>query len=62
MYHKSELLEQTAQLAEKGDVEVVVQDVVKGVLSEEGYKEAWEKVREYMVGGRVRGKIVVDVA
>jgi hypothetical protein len=43
-------------------VEVVVQDVVKDVLSESGHKEAWEKVKEYMVGGRVRGKIVVKIA
>ncbi|KAF1843635.1 GroES-like protein [Cucurbitaria berberidis CBS 394.84] len=62
LYQKCELLEQVTQLAEKEDVQVVVQDVVKGVLSEEGYKEAWEKVKEYMVGGRVRGKIVVDIA
>lgn len=62
LYQKSELLEQVTQLAEKGDVKVVVQDVVKGVLSEEGHTQAWEKVKEYMVGGRVRGKIVVDIA
>lgn len=62
LYQKSELLEQVTQLAEKGDVEVVVQDVVKGILSEEGHKEAWEKIKEYMEGGRVRGKIVIDIA
>ena len=61
LYQKSELLEQVTQLAEKGDVKVVVQDVVKGVLSEEGYIEAWGKIKEYMVEGRVRGKIVVDI-
>ncbi|UPX19417.1 uncharacterized protein EKO05_0009680 [Ascochyta rabiei] len=60
LYQKSELLEQVAELADKQDVEVVVQDVVKGILSEEGHKEAWEKVRRYMVEGRVRGKIVVS--
>lgn len=62
LYQKSELLEQVTQLAEKKEVEVVVQDVVKGVLSEDGYREAWDKVKDYMVEGRVRGKIVVDVA
>jgi NADPH:quinone reductase-like Zn-dependent oxidoreductase len=61
-YQKSELLEQVSELAEKGDVQVVVQDVVKGILTEEGYKEGWEKVKGYMVEGRVRGKIVVDIA
>jgi NADPH:quinone reductase-like Zn-dependent oxidoreductase len=62
LYQKSELLDQITQLADEGKLEVVVQDVVKGILSEQGHKEAWEKVKEYMVGGRVRGKIVVDIA
>ncbi|KAL6709586.1 hypothetical protein ACN47E_001521 [Coniothyrium glycines] len=62
LHEKSELLEQAGQLAEKGDVEVLVQDVVKGILHEEGHKEAWEKVKGYMVEGRVRGKIVVEIA
>ncbi|KAJ4363808.1 hypothetical protein N0V95_001003 [Ascochyta clinopodiicola] len=61
LYQKGELLEQVAELADEKDVEVVVQDVVKGVLSEEGHKEAWEKIRQYMVEGRVRGKIVVSI-
>ncbi|KAI8939636.1 hypothetical protein NX059_003394 [Plenodomus lindquistii] len=59
---KSELLQQVTELAEKGSVRVVVQDVIKGILSEEGHQEAWEKVKNYMVEGRVRGKIVVDIA
>ncbi|KAI4627522.1 uncharacterized protein J4E87_004086 [Alternaria ethzedia] len=62
LYQKSELLEQVRELAEKGEVKVVVQDVVKGILTEEGCKEGWEQVKGYMVEGRVRGKIVVDVA
>ncbi|KAF1946400.1 NAD(P)-binding protein [Clathrospora elynae] len=62
LYQKSELLEKVRELAEKGDVEVVVQDVVKGILDEEAYIEAWEKVEGYMIEGRVRGKIVVDIA
>jgi NADPH:quinone reductase-like Zn-dependent oxidoreductase len=57
----SELLEQVRQLAEKDDVKVVVQDVIKGILDEERHEEAWEKVKAYMVEGRVRGKIVVDI-
>ena len=61
LYQKSELLEQVRQLAEKDEVKVVVQDVVKGILDEERHKDAWEKVKGYMVGGRVRGKIVVDI-
>ncbi len=62
LYQKSELLERVAKLADEEGVQVVVQDVVGGILDEEGHKEAWEKVKEYMVGGRVRGKIVVDIA
>jgi NADPH:quinone reductase-like Zn-dependent oxidoreductase len=61
LYEKSELLEQASQLAEKDEVKVVVQDVVKGILDEKSHKEAWEKVKGYMVEGRVRGKIVVDI-
>ncbi|KAJ6201439.1 hypothetical protein J3E72DRAFT_409561, partial [Bipolaris maydis] len=59
---KSECLEQVAGLVEKGEVRVVVQDVVQGILDEKTYKEAWERVKGEMVGGRVRGKIVVDVS
>lgn len=60
-YQQSELLEQVAQLAETEGVEVVIQDVVKGILDEEGYEEAWEKAKGYMVEGRARGKIVLDI-
>jgi hypothetical protein len=62
LYQKSQLLEQVAQLADEGKLEVIVQDVVHGILSEEGHTEAWETVKEHMIGGRVRGKIVVDIA
>lgn len=61
-HQKSELLEQVARLADEDGVRVIVQDVVKGVLDEEGYKYAWEKVKAYMVEGRVRGKIVVSIS
>lgn len=62
LYQKSECLEQVAGLAEEGEVKVVVQDIVKGILEEKRYQEAWEKVKGEMVGGRVRGKIVVEVS
>jgi hypothetical protein len=62
LYQKSELLEQVAVMADEDKFSVVVQDVVKGILSEEGHREAWEKIKGYMVEGRVRGKIVVDIA
>ncbi|OCK80537.1 NAD(P)-binding protein, partial [Lepidopterella palustris CBS 459.81] len=59
LYTKSELLQQVVSLAERGKVEVVVQEVVKGVLDEGS--EAWRKVFDFMEGGKVRGKIVVDI-
>lgn len=62
LWDKSECLEQVAGLVERGEVRVVVQDVVKGILDEGTYEEAWERVKGEMVGGRVRGKIVVDVS
>lgn len=49
-------------MADENKFKVIVQDVVKGILSEEGHEEAWEKVKGYMVEGRVRGKIVIDIA
>jgi len=62
LYQKSELLEQVATMADEGKFKVIVQDVVKGILSESEHQEAWEKVKGYMVEGRVRGKIVVEIA
>lgn len=62
LYQQSELLEQVATMADEGKFKITVQDVVKGILSESGHQDAWEKIKEYMVGGRVRGKIVVDIA
>jgi len=62
LYVKSELLEQVTTMADEGKIKVVVQDVVKGILSEGESEAAWQKAKEYMVGGRVRGKIVLDIA
>lgn len=63
LYEKSELLEQVTTMADEGsNIKVIVQDVVKGILNERESQEAWDKIKEYMVGGRVRGKIVVDIA
>jgi NADPH:quinone reductase-like Zn-dependent oxidoreductase len=59
LYSKSELLEEVASLAEKGEVKVEVQEVIKGVLDEGS--QTWKKVFDHMEGGRVRGKIVVAI-
>lgn len=61
LYSKGDLLDQVADLADQKGVQVVVQDVVKGILDETKYKDSWERVKNYMIGGRVRGKIVVEV-
>ncbi|ORY12019.1 hypothetical protein BCR34DRAFT_311128 [Clohesyomyces aquaticus] len=70
LYAESKYLEKLVRLTEEREegkaegkgVKLVVQDVVEGIL-DEGAKgeEAWEKVRAYMVEGRVRGKIVVSI-
>ncbi|KAH5629037.1 hypothetical protein HBI23_226250 [Parastagonospora nodorum] len=62
LYQKSELLEQVAIMTDEDKFKVIVQDVVKGILDEQEHTAAWEKVKGYMVEGRVRGKIVVDIA
>ncbi|USP73362.1 hypothetical protein yc1106_00636 [Curvularia clavata] len=62
LYQKNGYLEQVAELAEQREVSVVVQDVVKGILDEKLYQGAWEKVKREMVGGRVRGKVVVEIS
>lgn len=62
LYQRSELLEQVAKMADEGKFKVTIQDVVKGILDEQEHSSAWEKVKGYMVEGRVRGKIVLDIA
>lgn len=59
LYQQSELLEKAAEMAEKGGVNVVVQEAIKDVLKEGS--DAWKRVWELMEGGRVRGKIVVTI-
>lgn len=59
LYSQSELLEQTLDLAEKGELHVEVQEVIKGVLDEGS--DAWKKIWKLMEEGRVRGKIVVSI-
>ncbi|KAF2007942.1 GroES-like protein [Amniculicola lignicola CBS 123094] len=59
LYTKTELLEKVLKLEETVGVKIVVQDIVKGILDEDEYEAAWEKIKGYMEGGRVRGKIVV---
>ena len=55
----SEPLENVVALAEKNEVDIAVQEIIKGVLDEGS--EAWKSVWKLMEEGRVRGKIVVDI-
>jgi Holliday junction resolvasome RuvABC endonuclease subunit len=57
LYPQSALLEKVAQLEDA--VEVVIQEVVPGILTSES--DAWNKVKGLMEEGRARGKIVVKI-
>jgi NADPH:quinone reductase-like Zn-dependent oxidoreductase len=58
MYQKSKYLEKVVGLGERGLVRCEVQEVIKGAFGEE---EAWRRAVEAMEGGRVRGKIVLEI-
>jgi bifunctional pyridoxal-dependent enzyme with beta-cystathionase and maltose regulon repressor activities len=59
LYQQSELLEKVVELAEKGEVEVIVQEIIMDVLKEGS--NAWKRVWALMEEGRVREKIVVEI-
>jgi len=59
LYFDSKYLQQVAGLIERAEAKVVVQEVIGGVLEEEA---KWKKVVELMEEGRVRGKVVVEIA
>ena len=56
---KSETLQQVAQLAEMAKVEVMVQEVVPGILEEKS--ESWKYIWKLVEEGRVRGKVVAKI-
>jgi NADPH:quinone reductase-like Zn-dependent oxidoreductase len=59
LYPQSALLDKVAQLGGKDAVEVVVQDVIPGILDEES--DAWDRIKKIMEEGRAKGKIVVKI-
>lgn len=61
LYNHSRYLEQVAQLAEDGEVKVIVQEVIQGVLEEGKEKEAWERASSLLEEGRIRGKVVLKI-
>jgi hypothetical protein len=56
---QSKLLDKLAELGENDSVEVVVQEVLKSILDQDS--DTWNRIRAHMEGGRVRGKIVVEI-
>jgi NADPH:quinone reductase-like Zn-dependent oxidoreductase len=55
---KNGLLERVVGLLERGEARIEVQEIVKGVFGEE---EGWKKAVALSEGGRVRGKVVVEI-
>jgi NADPH:quinone reductase-like Zn-dependent oxidoreductase len=60
LYKKASYLEQIVGLAERGEIHVEVQEVIKGALDEE--VQGWRKAIELMEGKRVRGKVVLEIS
>lgn len=58
-YTKSSLLQQVVGLAERGDLKIEIQEVIKDALNEE--IEGWKKALDLMESKRVRGKIVLEI-
>ncbi|TEY79489.1 hypothetical protein BOTCAL_0044g00220 [Botryotinia calthae] len=59
LYTKSEYLEKIVGLAERGEVQVEIQEVIKDALNEE--TEGWMRAIEIIESARVRGKIVLEI-
>jgi hypothetical protein len=61
LYGEAKYLEKVAELAEKGDVKVVVQEVIEGILEEGKDKHAWGRANALLEEGRIRGKVVLRI-
>ncbi len=59
LYQKSTYLEQIVGLAERGEVHVEVQEVVKGAM--DGEVQGWRRAVELIEGKRIRGKVVLEM-
>lgn len=60
LYRKSEYLEKVVGLAERGELHVEVQELIKSALDEE--VQGWRKAVELIEGKRIRGKVVLEIA
>jgi NADPH:quinone reductase-like Zn-dependent oxidoreductase len=58
LYAKSNLLEQVARLADRGEVHAEVQEVIEGAFDE---RQAWRKAVQMMEEKRVRGKVILAI-
>lgn len=59
LYQKSSYLEQVVGLAERGEMHVEVQELVKGVFDEE--TQGWRKAIQLIESKRIRGKVVLEI-
>ncbi|KAG4034729.1 hypothetical protein MFRU_002g00820 [Monilinia fructicola] len=59
LYTKSKYLEKVVGLAERGEVKIEIQEVIRDALNEEN--EAWNRAIEIIETARVRGKVVLEI-
>lgn len=59
LYQKAVYLEKVVALAERGELQVEIQEVVKGAMDE---RQGWKKAVELIEGGRIRGKVVLEIS
>lgn len=59
LHTKSEYLEKIVGLAERGEVQVEIQEVIKDALNEE--TEGWMRAIEIIESARVKGKVVLEI-
>lgn len=63
-YTKSEYLEKIVGLGERGELRCEVQEVIKGAFDEDNDRSeerGWRRAANLIEGGRIRGKVVVEV-
>ncbi|PQE20261.1 hypothetical protein CJF30_00001569 [Rutstroemia sp. NJR-2017a BBW] len=59
LYNKSEYLQKVVGLAERGELKVEIQEIIKDALNED--KEGWKRAIELIESARVRGKVVLEI-
>ncbi|ESZ91328.1 hypothetical protein SBOR_8269 [Sclerotinia borealis F-4128] len=59
LHSKSEYLERVVGLAERGEVKIEIQEVIRDALNEEN--QGWNRAIDLIETGRVRGKVVLEI-